>query len=373
MECSSCGAELSAHETRCPVCGKPTIHYHRQRRCLHCGTPAAERAKTCLMCGQPIDNLPLSRSLFGGSWLGIGLGILIIVGIVFVVIRYQGGRGDESRAAAQNRATSTRIPTITPTPGPTNTPTSTATHTPTPRPTPRTHIIQSGENPSYIADSYGVTVDELIALNNIEDVRALAVGQLLLIPASAEGENGDGGGAPPAQIVYVVQSGDTLLDIALRYDTTVDAISAVNPEANLDLIFPGQSLVVPLATPTPTATPTATLTPTPTSGPPHLPPALLTPPEGQVVTAETLLFNWTTTGLLADDEFYVLQLSWPDGSFTEHWTQSSGWRISKEQRPAAGPVNWTVTIMRQTGTNPDGALVGVNLTDPGQPRTVEWP
>ena len=301
------------------------------------------------------------------------LGILIIVGIVFGVVRYQGGDNDAARAAVQNRATPTRTPTMTSTPGPTDTPTTTPTQTPAPTPTPRTHVIQPGENPSYIASLYGVTVDELIALNNIEDVRALGVGQPLLIPASAKNDPSIDAGAPPPQIVYVIESGDTMLDIALRHGTTVDAIAIVNPEANLDLIFPGQELVVPLATPTPSPTPTVTLTPTATPGPPHRPPVLLAPVDKQLLTTDTLLFNWTTTGLLAPDEFYVLQLAWADGSRTEHWTQSNAWRISKKQRPAAGPVIWTVTIMRQTGTNADGSPAGVSLTEPGQQRTVEWP
>ncbi len=37
-ECSACGAELAAHQVRCPICGKPTVYYHRQRRCLHCAS-----------------------------------------------------------------------------------------------------------------------------------------------------------------------------------------------------------------------------------------------------------------------------------------------------------------------------------------------
>ncbi|MEW5956419.1 MAG: LysM peptidoglycan-binding domain-containing protein, partial [Chloroflexota bacterium] len=181
-ECSSCGAELTAHQTRCPICGKPTVHYHRQRRCLHCGAPVAERAKTCLMCGQPVDSLPLRSSIFSGSWLGIGLGVLIIVGIVLGLNTYQQRLEAAVLAAQIPTATATPTPTITPTRGPTNTPPPTATPTPTAIPTPRTHIVQGGENPSYIAALYGLTVDELIAANNIDDVRSLRVGQELVVP-----------------------------------------------------------------------------------------------------------------------------------------------------------------------------------------------
>ena len=373
MECPSCGAKLISHASRCPVCGKPTLYFHRQRRCLHCGTPAAELAKTCLMCGKPVDSLPLKSSIFSGSWLGIGLGVLIIVGIVVGVTRYQNSNRESAQAAQNLRGTPSRTPTMTLTPGPPHTPTATATITPTPSPTPRTHIIEAGENPSYIADLYGVTVDALIALNNIEDVRALHPGQTLLIPPSTGVDSSAEPAALPPQIVYRIESGDTLLGIALAHGTSVEAIAAVNPDTNLDLIFPGQELVVPLATPTSTPSPTATLTPTSTPGPPNPAPVLLSPVEGQVITGDTLFLNWTVTDLLADDEFYVLQLTWSDGSRTDYWTQTSSWRLNKEQRPIAGPISCTVTIMRRTGLAADGTPSGVPVTDPDPPRLVNWP
>ncbi len=370
-ECSSCGTELTAHETHCPVCGKPTAHYHRQRRCLHCGTPVAEKAQTCMMCGNPVDSLPLSTSIFSGSWLGIGLGVLIIVGIVVWVNSYQVPPDNTVRAGQGLPSTATPSPTITRTPTATGTPLPTATVTPTPTPTPRTHIVERGESLFYIAGLYRVTVEDLVKLNNIDDVQLLSVGQTLLIPYITR--SGAEDNQLPPQIVYVIESGDTLLAIAIEHGTSVDDIIAANPDINLDLIFPGQEIVVPLATPTPTSTPTATLTPTSTPGPPYPPPDLLKPIEGQVVTGSTLFFNWTSTGLLADNEFYVLQLTWADGSRSEYWTKTSSWRISKDQRHTSGPITWTVTIMHQTGTNPAGAPAGVSLTDLGQARTVEWP
>ena len=372
MECSSCGTELAAHETRCPVCGKPTVHFQRQRRCLHCGASVAERAKTCMMCGQPVDSLPLNTS-FTGSWLGIGLGILIIVGLVIGVTRYQGGRSDTGQAALPVASTPTLTPTVTFTPGPTRTPSPTATQTPPPTATPRTHVVQSGENLSYLGQFYGVEVDDLIALNDIDDVRGLRVGQELVIPPPRGIAAGDEPHDLPPQIVYVIEAGDTLLDIALRHGTSIEAIVAVNPDLNLDLIYPGEEIVVPLSTPTPTPTPTATLTPTSTPGPPYSPPDLLSPPDGHTATGTALLFNWTATGPLADDEYYVLQLTWSNGSRYEHWTKSSGWRMSGEQRLAPGSFAWTVTIMRQTGADSDGSPVGVSVTGPGAQRTVEWP
>lgn len=77
-----------------------------------------------------------------------------------------------------------------PTPRPTLTPPATATLAPatlppmreaTPSPTPVTYVVQSGDTPIVIANKFGVSVADLIALNNI-DPAALQIGQTLIIP-----------------------------------------------------------------------------------------------------------------------------------------------------------------------------------------------
>jgi LysM repeat protein len=354
------------------VCGKPTINYHRQRRCLHCGTPAAELAQACLMCGKPVDSLPLRRTLFGGSWTGIAVGVIIIVGLVVMVDRYQNPDPPPAQAALGSLASATATFTPTSTTGPTVTPTAMATLTPTP--TPRVHVIESGETLLFIAGQYGVTVEELKSINQIEDERGLQVGQMLVIPAPPNGEAPvDRANGVPANIVYVVQPGDTIIDIALKHGTTMEAIIAENPGMSLDLIYPGEEMVVPLATPTPTPLPTATLTPTATPGPPYPAPALLTPADGAVVAKTAVLFSWTAAGVLAPDEFYVLQLAWPNGSQLEQWTRSTAWRMPQHRRPQPGPFTWTVTIMRQTGKTVAGQPTGQKLIEPLPPRSADWP
>jgi len=50
----------------------------------------------------------------------------------------------------------------------------------------------------------------------------------------------------PAVTVYVVQKSDTLFKIAIRFNTTVAAILAANPEIkDPNLIFPGQKILIP--------------------------------------------------------------------------------------------------------------------------------
>ena len=219
-ECSACGAELAAHDVRCPICGKPTAYYHRQRRCLHCGMPAAQTAKTCMMCGQPVDSLPLQKSLFSGSWWGISLGVLIVVGIVVGLFRYQSSNAQEAQerqSQAPASSTATRplaTPTPSSTPTITDTPMPTATATATATPTPHVHVVESGENPSVIAAAYGVAVEDLIEINNIDDVAGLQVGQRLIIPPLALAIGGPDEVAynpTPAHITYEVKGGDTVL------------------------------------------------------------------------------------------------------------------------------------------------------------------
>lgn len=47
-----------------------------------------------------------------------------------------------------------------------------------------------------------------------------------------------------AFIIYTVQKGDTLWKLAKRFNTTVDDILAVNDIENPDLIYPGQRLII---------------------------------------------------------------------------------------------------------------------------------
>lgn len=76
----------------------------------------------------------------------------------------------------------------------------------------------------------------------------------------------------PFMIQYTVKSGDTLIDIANRYNVSVDQIRDANNLSN-DTIFPGDKLLIPQPTPTPkpgavaqnaTAPPTSTATATET-------------------------------------------------------------------------------------------------------------
>lgn len=338
---------------------------------MHCGTPAAEQAKTCMMCHKPVDSLPLDRSIFSGSWVGIALGVLIVVGLVLGFNRY---REAPAPAVAQApTATATATPTFTPFPTHTSTPkppTATPTITPSPTATPRIHIIEAGQGLFSVAERYGVPLEVLMSYNDLTRDSVLRVGQEIRIPPAVSPNVGlrtipEGDELPP-QMVYVIQSGDTLSDIAYNNGTTVDTLARYNPDVDLDLIYPGQEIIVPLSTPTPTSTPTPLPTPTRTPGPDFPAPVLLSPADGQTVGDEILLLTWLAPRLLAPDEFYVVQLVWPNGQTADFWGQSTALRLTRDSRPAAGTLLWAVSIKRKT------AAGEVQLSPPGPVRSVEW-
>lgn len=70
---------------------------------------------------------------------------------------------------------------------------------------------------------------------------------------------------PTAAALYTVQAGDTLSDLAERFDTTVDELIAANGLTDPDALQPGQTLLIPSLLRTPVAgTAMPLLTPTPT-------------------------------------------------------------------------------------------------------------
>jgi LysM repeat protein len=78
--------------------------------------------------------------------------------------------------------TATPAPTTRPTARPTATPAATPTASPTSAATPRTHVVARGETLRVIAARYGVTVESIVALNNLANPDLIVVGQVLLIP-----------------------------------------------------------------------------------------------------------------------------------------------------------------------------------------------
>ena len=79
--------------------------------------------------------------------------------------------------------------------------------------------VQRGDNLWSIANKYGVTVDDIVNLNNL-GTTALSINQQLLIPVDKKEEVSGN--------IYVVKNGDNLWNIARKYGITVDELKAAN-------------------------------------------------------------------------------------------------------------------------------------------------
>lgn len=95
------------------------------------------------------------------------------------------------------------------------------------------YVVKSGDSLYSISRKYGVSVDELMSVNNLKST-VLSVGQVLKIPNSGEVTN----------VIYTVKKGDSLWSIAKNNKTTVDAIVKLNNLSNANLSI-GQKLLLP--------------------------------------------------------------------------------------------------------------------------------
>ena len=103
------------------------------------------------------------------------------------------------------------------------------------------HVVASGETLWAIARAYGIGLDELQSANPNLDPRRLRPGHELLIPrqpgatGSTERLASNGGR-------HVVRSGDTLWDLARRYDVGVEDLLRWNRLNDGTVLMPGQEL-----------------------------------------------------------------------------------------------------------------------------------
>lgn len=126
------------------------------------------------------------------------------------------------------------------------------------------YVVQAGDTLSGIARRYGVTAAALASANGLLNPNLIFVGQRLVIPVAGQPAIAPTGqpptppvtpptiaptvqpAAPPVvKRIHVVQSGETLFRIALKYGTSVQALAQVNSLNNIALIYVGQQLIIP--------------------------------------------------------------------------------------------------------------------------------
>lgn len=98
------------------------------------------------------------------------------------------------------------------------------------------YIVKSGDTLSEIAEKYNTTYQKIAQDNNIENPNLIYPNQKLKIYTNvSQGTN---------EIIYTVKSGDTLSEIAQKFNTTYQKIAKDNNISNPNLIYPNQKLVI---------------------------------------------------------------------------------------------------------------------------------
>lgn len=103
-----------------------------------------------------------------------------------------------------------------------------------------TYIVSPGDSLSVIAKKFNTTINTLKEVNNLS-TNTIYVGQQLIIPVEIASED-----VESASFTYTVVAGDSLSVIAKRYNTSVQAIKHANNLTG-DTIYIGQRLTIPLA------------------------------------------------------------------------------------------------------------------------------
>ena len=99
-----------------------------------------------------------------------------------------------------------------------------------------TYTVQKGDSLWNIANKYNTTVNEIISLNNLTS-NTLQIGQQLLIPTTIQNPD-------TSETTYIVKKGDSLWTIANKYNITVDELKRAN-NLNSNILTIGQELIIP--------------------------------------------------------------------------------------------------------------------------------
>lgn len=184
-------------------------------------------------------------------------------------------------------------------------------------------------------------------------------------------------------VLHTVKFGETLSEIAESYGVSIEDIRMANdmPPGSAN-IQANQVLEIPRYTPTPEVTPeqhiVQTGPPTPSAARYHAP-TLLYPPPGTTFNGASaiVIIQWISAGILEEDEFYRVTLNVPttEGPETKHaYVKSTAWRVPEEYFPPAEVenrrFNWSVAVVRQTEAEPHPAYV--MLSQPSETREFFW-
>lgn len=110
------------------------------------------------------------------------------------------------------------------------------------------YTVRAGDTLYRIAQQYQTTVNAIVAINPGITPNEIFVGQQICVP-------GQPPIACPNGTLYVIQQGDTLYTIAQRFNVTLSVLLAANPGIDPNNLRVGQTICIPVQTLTPVSTP----------------------------------------------------------------------------------------------------------------------
>ena len=102
------------------------------------------------------------------------------------------------------------------------------------------YTIRAGDTFYALAIRFNTTVAAIMAANPNVDPNRLMIGQVICIPGAPVP-----GQCPSGTQPYTIQAGDTLFSLANRFNTTVAAIMAANPNIDPNRLMIGQVICIP--------------------------------------------------------------------------------------------------------------------------------
>ncbi len=356
------------------------------------------------------------------------IGCLLLAGCNFVALPQGGASPTVEQIALTSFATD--LPSPTPSVTPTAevltaapmvesaTPTFTAgppTLPPPPSetPGPYEHTIKQDETLGFIIQLYGYrdfsVINEIVRINdNVPNADTLpGEGAIILIPRQTTTPTPEnftpspfvavGPGIAPTSpatglnvdapiIAHTVIEGQTMVDIAVNWNTTLEVLAVLNPDISFagcnfevqsggpncnPLLQVGQTVMVPAPTPTPTLSPTPSGKETPTPTPTYAAPRVISPPQGANVPASVFRLEWVSAGILQSEEMYLVQLvDTATGSVHNEITRNTALLLPDSLIPTDGQphvINWTVTVAK-----PNAEGIYQVISGPPEQRVFNW-
>jgi len=115
---------------------------------------------------------------------------------------------------------------------------------------PATHTVAAGENLYRIGLKYGISWVAIANANNLANPNVLSIGQVLNLPGSAAPGPGPTP-SPQTESTYIVQLGDNLFRIGLKFGISWVQIAEANGLVNPNVITVGDELKIPVDAPGP--------------------------------------------------------------------------------------------------------------------------